>query len=165
MRILTKVSDLVYAMEKVLAIIFGGIILFSLSAGVLYRYVLSAPLLWSDEVAIFSLIWLTFIGGSMGIKRQDSAAVSVFIDKLKGRAKQIAFAIGVLILLVFIAYIFYLSIGWLSSPNISVQRSSSMGMPMIYAYLSVPVSFIFMTIHSLELFLSTVQDNQKRDQL
>lgn len=158
MKALHRLSNLIYGIEKGIAIILGTIILLSLSAGVLFRYVLSTPLSWSDEAAVFSLIWLTFIGGSMGIKRQDSAAISILIDKLKGKAKQIVFATGVFILFSFIVYILYLSIGWLSSPNIYIQRSSSMGMPMIYAYLSVPVSFVFMMIHTLNLFVNTMKN-------
>ncbi|BAQ09315.1 TRAP transporter small permease [Sporosarcina sp. FSL W7-1349] len=153
MKALHRLSNWVYSIEKFAAIILCGTMLFSLAAGVLYRYVLSSPLTWSDEIAIFSLVWLSFIGGSMSIKRKESAAVSILMDKMKGKLRTVLLGIGMLALLAFVAYIFYLSIGWLSSPNIRVQKSSSIGLPMIYAYLSIPVCFLFMVIHTLELVL------------
>ncbi|MGM0904036.1 MAG: TRAP transporter small permease [Bacillota bacterium] len=156
MKLIHHLSNGLYKIEKLLAVIFCLIILISLSAGVLFRYVLSNPLTWSDETAIFSLVWLTFIGGSMSIKRKDAPAITLFIDRFSGVALKVLVVISTLAVLIFVGYLFYLSVVWLSSPNILIQKSSSMQMPMIYAYLSVPVSFLFMTIHALEVFLDAL---------
>lgn len=162
MKLLSKLSDGIYKIEKWLATLLGILILVSLSAGVLYRYVLSSPLTWADETAIFSLVWMTFIGGSMSIKRQDSPTITLFMDKMMdGTAKKILVGIGLLSVLAFVAYIFYLSIEWLSSPTIMIQKSNSMQMPMIYAYLSVPVSFFFMCIHSLDLLVKNFSSKKE----
>lgn len=160
MKLLHQLSNIVYQIEKLLAIALCSAMLISLSTGVLYRYILNSPLTWSDETAIFSLVWLTFIGGSMSIKRQDSAAVSIFMDKLKGKLRQTLFGLGIAVLAAFLIYIFYLSLTWLSSSNIAIQRSSAMGMPMIYAYASIPVSFFFMIIHTLELFINNFKSSE-----
>lgn len=161
MKVLNQLSNFIYKIESILAIIFSTTMLLSLSSGVLYRYVLNDPLIWAEEIAIFSLVWLTFIGGSMGIKRQESAAVSILIDRLTGRLRKVLFGVGVLFLIVFLIYILFLSVEWLSSPNIKVQQSNVLEIPMLYAYLSVPVSFLFMTIHSIELFFKNIVQNQK----
>jgi TRAP-type C4-dicarboxylate transport system permease small subunit len=161
MTFIHRLSDLVHKVEKFIVVILGLAMLISLSAGVLFRYVLDSPLTWSDETAIFSLVWLTFIGGSMGIKTQKSAAVSIFIDRFSGKIKNILFGIGLLAALIFVAYILYLSIIWLSSPTILIQKSNSMQLPMIIPYMSVPVSFFFLTIHSLDLFLKNFQDKRE----
>ena len=160
MKLLNQLSNFIYKIETVLAILFASSMLISLSLGVIYRYVLNSPLIWAEEIAIFSLVWLTFIGGSMGIKRQETASVSILIDKLTGRLRQVLFGIGVLFLIVFLIYIIVLSVQWLSSPNIKVQHSNALGMPMLYAYLSVPVGFLFMTIHSIELFFKSFQQQE-----
>ncbi len=144
-------SNMIFKLEKFIVIILGLVMLFSLAAGVVYRYVLKSPLVWSDEVAIFSLIWLTFIGGSMSVKLGRTAVVTIFVDKFTGKVKKFLLGLSVLIVLVFAVYLLYLSLQWLSSPNILVQRSNSMNMPMIYAYLSVPVSFLFIAIHAVDL--------------
>lgn len=163
MKVLHQLSNWIYNIEKVLVSILGAVMLLSLSAGVLYRYVLNAPLTWSDETAIFSLVWLTFLGGSMSIKRQDSAAVTILMDKLKGKTRQLLLGAGLAVLFAFVVYIFYLSIGWLSSSNIMLQRSSSMNLPMIIPYLSIPVSFFFLIIHSLELLINNFITNKGGD--
>lgn len=158
-----RLSDWVFKVEKVLVMILLGIMFVSLTAGVIFRYYLNSPLLWSDEVAIFSLIWLTFVGGSMSIKRQQSAAVSLLTDRLKGRWKKIVYIFGFAVVALFCAYLLYISYHWLSSPNIQIQRSSAMQLPLIYVYISVPVGFAFMFIHSLSLFVKSFKEDPGRD--
>jgi TRAP-type C4-dicarboxylate transport system permease small subunit len=160
---INRLSDWVFSLEKVLSILLGTLMLVSLFLGVVFRYVFNSPLIWSDETAIFSLVWLTFIGGSMGIKRQESAAVTLFMDKVKGKLKVILMAISLLAVILFVVLILYLSVKWLSSPTILLQQSNSMKMPMIIAYLSVPVSFIFILIHSLNMLVINFRSSERED--
>lgn len=158
---ISKLSDWVFSLEKLISILLGTLMLVSLFLGVVFRYVFDSPLIWSDETAIYSLVWLTFIGGSMAIKRQESAAVSLLMDKISGSLKVILMAISLLAVILFATLILYLSVKWLSSPTILLQKSNSMKMPMIIAYLSVPVSFVFILIHSLNLFVSNFKSSEK----
>lgn len=154
-------SNVIFKLEKILAIILGLVMLVSLAAGVFFRYVLKSPLHWSDETAIFVLVWLTFIGGSMSIKMGKTATITIFVDRLKGSLKRFFMGLSFLLIFVFSAYLLYLSVIWLSSPNILVQRSSSMNMPMIYAYLSVPVSFLFISIHAIDLLVQNFRQEKE----
>ncbi|MFC0295911.1 TRAP transporter small permease [Geobacillus jurassicus] len=149
-----RLSNGIYVIEKVLAVILCVIMLVSLSLGVVYRYVLSSPLTWAEEVSIFSLVWLTFIGGSMSLKRKEYAAITIVMDKLQGKAKIWLLGLSFFIVFVFVLYIFYLAFKWISSPTIMLQYSNAMRLPMIIPYLSVPVSFLFMIVHSLDLLLN-----------
>jgi TRAP-type C4-dicarboxylate transport system permease small subunit len=160
---INRLSNWVFSLEKVLSILLGTLMLVSLFLGVVFRYIFNSPLIWSDETAIFSLVWLTFIGGSMGIKRQESAAVTLFMDKVKGKLKVILMAISLLAVTLFVLLILYLSVKWLSSPTILLQQSNSMKMPMIIAYLSVPVSFIFILIHSLNMLVINFRSSERED--
>lgn len=158
MNIIRTLSDTIFKVEKLIAMILGAMMLFSLGAGVVYRYVLKAPLVWSDEVAILCLVWITFLGGSMGVKMQNSAAITFLMDALKGKLRIILLSIGILITMLFVGTIIYISFGWLSSPNIALQKTASMGLPMIYGYISVPICFSFMFIHLIDVMLSTFKN-------
>lgn len=155
MKIINKISDILFNIEKVIAIILAAVLLVSLSGGVLFRYVLKSPLFWSDELAIFCLIWITFIGGSMGLKTKASPSITILTDMLPKTAKKIISVISNIILLLFVGYILYIAFQWINMPNIKVQTSTAMNMPKIYFYLSIPVSFCFMVIHVINnIFLS-----------
>ncbi|OLO27905.1 TRAP transporter small permease protein [Alkalihalophilus pseudofirmus] len=154
-----KFSDTIYKIEKAIVIILIAAMFLTLTAGVFFRYFFNSPLFWSDEFAIFTLIWLTFLGGSISIKRQQTAAVTILVDKLNEKNRKIVASISFLILIIFCLFIVYYSYIWLSSPNIVLQRSNSMQLPMIYPYLSVPTGFFFMSIHSMHLFLLSLKES------
>ncbi|ARK29952.1 TRAP transporter small permease [Halalkalibacter krulwichiae] len=153
-----KLSDAIHKVEKLIVMILIVAMFLALTAGVFFRYYLNSPLFWSDEFAIFTLVWLTFLGGSIGIKRQQTAAVTILVDKLNEKSRKIIASIGFVIILLFCLFIVYYSYIWLSSPNIVLQKSNSMQLPMIYPYLSVPIGFIFMSLHSVHLFLLSLKE-------
>ncbi len=161
MILIHKLSDFIFTVEKVLAVLFCSILLVTLSAGVAFRYFLNSPLSWSDEIAIFSLVWLTFIGGSMGIKLQRSASVTILMDKLQGPVRKVLMVVSTLAVFLFGCYIFALSVQWIMSPTILLQKSNSLQLPMIIPYLSVPVGFFFILIHALDIVLKTFQTAKK----
>ncbi|RHW40092.1 TRAP transporter small permease [Lysinibacillus yapensis] len=149
MKVLNKVSDAVFRFEKWLAVLLALLLLVALAGGVLYRYLLKLPLFWADELAIFCLIWMTFVGGSMSLKVKEAPTINLLTDTVSPKMKRVFLILSNVILLVFTAYILYLSYYWLSASNIKVQTSTAMNMPKIYSYLSIPVSFICTAIHLL----------------
>lgn len=55
-----------------------ALILVSMGAQVISRYLFRAPLSWSEEVARFAMIWLTFIAASFISARGQHIAVDLF---------------------------------------------------------------------------------------
>lgn len=151
MKVIIYVSELIYKIERIIVGIMLTIILFSLTLGVLFRYIFKNPLSWSDEISMFSFVWLTFVGGSMTIKKKLAPTINFFIDELKGNLRIFVISLSNILILLFVSFVFYISIIWITSPNIYVQHSGSIGLPMIYSYASIPISFLFLFIHSLEL--------------
>jgi tripartite ATP-independent transporter DctM subunit len=71
------------------------------SASVLCRYVLAAPLVWSDDVARALLLGLSFLGAAAALARGENAGVVFFVDRLRPRIRRVADAVvGVLIVVV-----------------------------------------------------------------
>ncbi|MDQ0253300.1 TRAP-type C4-dicarboxylate transport system permease small subunit [Evansella vedderi] len=159
MLIINGLSNVIFKVEKLLAGILLSTMFLSLFLGVVYRYYFNSPLFWSDEVAIFSLIWLSFIGGSMTIKTKRSAVVSVFVDNLGEKSKRVVISLSYFIVLFFTVYFFYITMKWIVSPSILVQRSSAMQLPMIIPYFSVVAGFFAMMIHSLALFVNSLRND------
>lgn len=132
----------------------------SLILGVIFRYFLHSPLSWSDEFGMFALVWITFIGGSMSIKKNRAAAVSFVMDKLSPGIRKIVFGIAFLISLLFCMFVLYLSLKWITNPSILLQKSPAVGLPMIIPYIAIPLGFLFMSVHSLDLFAGVFQKQQ-----
>lgn len=153
MKIIEKMSDMVYQVEKILAVILLGVMTVTLIAGVMFRYFLNSPLIWSDEVAMFSLVWITFLGGSMAMKRQQLAAVTVFMDRFQGNIRRFLLGVGLTSVALFCLYFLYLSVSWLLSPTIMFEKSDALQIPMLIPYLSVPIGIGFMSVHAFHFFL------------
>ncbi|RSK57084.1 TRAP transporter small permease [Bacillus canaveralius] len=161
MKIFSEINNLIYEIEKILVIVLLSTVLISLTSGVFFRYFFNNPLHWTEETSVFALAWVTFVGGSMTLKGKQSAAVSIIVEKFTGHAYNALVLICNLTVFLFCACMVFISIRWVASPFILFEKSIAMQMPMIVAYLSVPVGFSFMTIHSLEILLHDVVDGVK----
>lgn len=130
--------------------------------GVIFRYVLNEPLFWAGEVSIFLLIYITFLGGSLGLKYKMQASVSIVTDYLPEKVKKIVFIVGHLFMLLFMAIILFYCFKWISSPNVAIQKSSALLLPMWIPYTIIPVGFSFATIHILNNLLEIIKGGQSK---
>jgi len=152
MKLLAKISNICFRFERILAVLLFAFMTTSILLGVIFRYFLNDPLKWTDEFAMFALVWITFIGGSMSIKLQKAAVMSFVMDRLSPGSRKVFLALAMLLVLAFSAFLLYLSLKWITNPHIMLQRSQAVGLPMVIPYVAIPLGFFFMTIHALELF-------------
>jgi C4-dicarboxylate transporter DctQ subunit len=127
------------------------------AVAVFFRYVLNVPLFWAGEVSIFLLIYITFLGGSLGIKYNTQASVTILTDYLPEKIKQAVLIAGHILMLLFMAVILYYSYKWIISSNVLIQRSSSMLLPMWIPYSIIPIGLTFTSIHLLHNLLDLIR--------
>jgi len=156
-----RTSSFIYQIEKALAIVILSVMTISLVAGVIFRYFLLSPLTWSDEVAMFALVWVTFLGAGICIKREQLAAVSFVMDRFPGKTRHLLLSAGLIVVILFCLYFLYLSIDWILDPTIRFQKSDALALPMMIPYSIVPIGFCFMTIHFIDMFLLGMSMLQK----
>jgi TRAP-type C4-dicarboxylate transport system permease small subunit len=85
---------------RIVLVILMIIMLVDMMLGVFFRYVVGEALAWSEEVGTLSLIWLTFIGGAIGITRSSHFAIHLLLDHLEPNQQRILrTAIALLIVL------------------------------------------------------------------
>lgn len=128
---------------------------------VVTRYVFSSPFVWSEELARFALLWLTFVSAGLVMARRLHVKVSVG-DRLLGRRGRIvveAFAVTVVlavcVLLVLTAPQFLATAGRTSSP--------AAGVPMGWVYGSAVVGFVLMGLHSVALLVTALRRPDELD--
>lgn len=146
---MTRISDAITKVEEYLMIILMAAMAIIVILSVAFRYFLNAPLSWAGEVSIFLLIWITFLGGSWGLKHNSQASVTFLIDKLSGRKKKVMFVIQLISMILFLAVILFYTYKWMLLPTVKAQKSSSLLLPMWIPYSAVPLGFTFAAIHLL----------------
>jgi len=102
---------------------------------------------WSEELSRYLMIWLTFLGASMGVKRGTHIAVTFAVSPLSPRWRQaLALLVHVLALYFFLLVAFY---GWRLMNFQAYQVSAGLGLSMRYVYVSLPVGGALCAIHIL----------------
>ncbi len=151
---LLETVEVVVAGALLLAVL--GLVVFQ----VVSRYVFNTPFVWSEELARFALLWLTFIAAAFVMARGVHVSVTVG-DRLLGRRGRLVvdlFALGVVlvvcILLLAVSPEFLSTAGRTSSP--------AAGIPMGWVYGSAVVGFVLMGLHSVGLVVTTLRRAESR---
>lgn len=142
-------SDGISRIEKLLGIVLMLAMAVVVTLAVVFRYLLNAPFSWAGEVSVYLLIWVSFIGGSLGLKYRSQAAVTILLDYLPARVQKILLIIGHVLILLFFALMLYYSYQWVLSPGVAFQKSSALLMPMWIPFSAVPVGLTCAAVHVL----------------
>ena len=72
-----------------------------LFAGIVWRYALDSPLIWSDEVASILFLWLVSLGAVIALRRAEHMRMTVFVAKLAPRTQRFVARLSALIVTFF----------------------------------------------------------------
>lgn len=113
---------------------------------VISRYFFGYSFVWSDELAKFMLVWTTFIGTCVGIRDKEMPSMELFENSIKGKLKVIHKFLLHALNLFFIGFLLYYSAKLATQPSVYLQVSPALRLPMIYVYMIVPISCVFMIL-------------------
>ena len=112
--------------------------------GVLFRYVLEAPLPWSEELARYLMVWGASLGASVAFKEGSHIAVSMLVDRLHGLSGEIILKVTQIIVFIFMAIV--MVEGFILAVKVSSQESPAMEISMTWPYLSIPIGCLFIVL-------------------
>ncbi len=126
-------------------------------AQVIFRYVIAAPLPWSEELARYCFVWIVFLGGAIGLSRGIHLGVDLFVNLLPAPMRRGLEALTSALIGGFAATVIYASY-----PVINMnmfQRSPALGLQMSWIYIAIPISmaliFLICAERLVRYFLST----------
>jgi len=128
---------------------------------VFFRYVLNSSLLWAEEVGIYAMAWLTFLGSSLLLRDWGHIGINVLLRKAPDRARVVlVFCVEatVLLFLLFLAYY-----GTTTALFGFSRRSPSMGFSTWWLKLAVPIGAVLMTLNLIELIAADIRHWQQGD--
>lgn len=113
------------------------------------RLVLKNPAKWTEEVAIFLLIWVALLGAAVALSLGSHLGIDYFVSKLSKTKRIITEIIAFALIFAFAVYVMlYGGYDLVVSTFELGQTSPVFGLPMGYVYLAVPISGFFMVIYS-----------------
>jgi TRAP-type C4-dicarboxylate transport system permease small subunit len=126
-----------------------------------------ASLYWVDESAVYSVVWLTFIGGSAMTRLRMDFAVEMLTDKLSASYKKIAKITAGLGIAIFSIALAWMCLLWFDPIGFAqagfepkafaaksfnflyTERTQTLNWPSWAVYLIIPIFSITMVIHSV----------------
>ncbi|MBS4462921.1 TRAP transporter small permease [Aerococcaceae bacterium zg-B36] len=112
------------------------------------RVVLNNPNTVTEEIVRFSLVWLSMLSAAYVVGKRSHLAVMLLSDKLNLQNRKILDLIVQILFLVFSLLV--MVYGGLKSVSVTlVQYSPSLGLPMGYVYLAVPVAGCLIFLYTL----------------
>ena len=98
-----NVMHVVAAVAAALVVVETGVLL----AGVIYRYALHDPLIWSDELASTLFIWLSMLGAVLALDRGEHMRLTAIVNKLSDKWRIWLETVAALIVCIFVLMIIH----------------------------------------------------------
>ncbi len=117
-------------------------------AQVFFRFVIVHSLPWSEEFSRYSLVWASFLGASIALKRGLHIGVEAFVTKLTRNKRRLVYLTVSVIITFFLIVVIFKGVQ-MASFNMR-QSSPAMRIPMGFPYLAIPVGSLIMVIHLLD---------------
>ena len=121
---------------------------------IIMRYVFKNSLAWSEELARYVFLWLIWVGASFAVKEERHLRIEAFANIFTGNRRKIFELVVLIIWFGFSLVLAYLGYNLTSRIMTSGQVSPAMRMPMYYAYASVPVGSLLMTVRLVERMIN-----------
>lgn len=123
------------------------------------RYQLNYSLFWSEELARFLLIWLTFLGTTTAYKRQVHPGVDIVFKRLQPAAQTVVtIAVHLVSSVFFVTMIYYgAAFAWF----VRFQITPALHLPKWIVYAVVPVSGVILLFHCIGFLLEIKRRNNQ----
>lgn len=152
---ISRLNDVVCWTGKQLAWILVAAMTFLVIAQVFYRYVLNNPLAWTEEAAIFAMIWMTFLVTPIAYRTGGNVAIEIIRDLFTGRWQAlIQLVINLLVILLLVVLLRH-SILYVGRGMGSVV--ASLGIRSGLLYLIMPIGVAGMLLVGVEIVLRALR--------
>jgi TRAP-type C4-dicarboxylate transport system permease small subunit len=113
------------------------------------RKVLNNPSQWTEELAIFLLIWVALLGAAVALSLGAHLGIDYFVGKLPRKKRIFTEIIVFILILLFAGYVMLFGGFDLVRSTFELgQVSPVFKLKMGYVYIAVPLSGFFMVIYS-----------------
>jgi TRAP-type C4-dicarboxylate transport system permease small subunit len=122
--------------------------------GIFCRYVLKSSIIWTEEVARFSLVWMVMMGALGAAVKGDHMVVDFVVPRFPAALRRIVewgrflLAVGILSLMIWL--------GWVNAVQIWHMKTMALNIPKTIPLLSLPLGFALLLAGTVLMHLQTV---------
>ena len=155
MSALAKVSFAVNRLIEYLLFGLGFSMALLVAVQVFCRYMLNQSLFWSEELARYMLVWLTFLGASAAYYKGAHPGVDILYNRMSPAFRRVtAIMIHLASLGLFGVMIFY---GYQFAHFVRLQTSPALQMPKWIVLSIIPVSGGILMLHAVHFLVAAIK--------
>lgn len=128
-------------------------------AQVFSRYILNHSLFWSEELARYILVWLTFLGSCVAYYRGMHPGINLIYRRLPRHLKRISKILVLLLSLVFFSVMIWY--GFQFSFFVRLQTTAALSLPKWTIFSIIPISGIILSLHAVAMLSKEIISKPK----
>lgn len=144
----SKILDkIIWVLEKIVMVLLGVAIII-IAFQIFFRYVLDAPLWWSEQTARCLFIWMMMLSVPIIFRRKGAVAFDLLVNLLPAKPKEVIHILVQCIIMFFsISYCYY-------GIQLCIQTGdrviSGIEIPQNLMYIAAPIAMFILTLVILE---------------
>lgn len=143
----SNLTTILEAAAKFVAVLALVIICGAMVGQVLFRYVLNAPLQWSETVSVYALVWVVFLGAGVLAFTDSHVSIQSLTDKLSPRGRAASTVFVRLCAIIFAVLVCLLAYDWITTGR--HVMAASLGISTKWIKLALPIGVALIGIASL----------------
>lgn len=157
-----KAIDLLnYGVLYIISIVFG-IVTFLTVYQVFARYVLQSPLVWSEALIRYAMVWIVLLGTAVALRKGLLISVEAVLflvpKKIKKAMKYLIVVINAVFLVLLIVY------GLQIMQSLSHSRTGAIDIPISWVYAAIPVGSTLALINCIAVFIDIFKNAEEGEQ-
>jgi TRAP-type C4-dicarboxylate transport system permease small subunit len=140
MRLKRTIDALALGMEKLLGLALIVAVVFNF-VNVVGRYVFGSTFIAADEVQVYIMVYIAFLGAAVATWRRMHLRMDVLVQRLPRRIRAALAATELALVLVLAAFVLYVSSGYVAQMAGLDARSQNAGIPMWIPHSAIVMGF------------------------
>lgn len=157
---IAAINKVIDKLEGFVMIVFMFVATITAIVQVIARYVFNNSLFWSEEVILYTLISMSFLAGSMGVRYGAHIAVEVLTAFAGPRLTKFLQIVSSILGILFAISLFYYGGRLFINTTAMGQLSPAMRIPVGYIYSIIPISGFFIFMRYLWILSSLVLNKE-----
>ncbi len=160
-KIVSTIDRLNNVILQVIAIVFGLVAILTIYQ-VFARYVLNSPLLWSEAIIKYSMIWIVLLGTAVALRKGLLISVEAVLFIVPEGVRRIMKMIIVIINIIFLSLL--IKYGFEIMVNLAHQKTGTLNMPVSWIYAAIPIGSILAILNCIAVLFELIIKKETGDQ-
>jgi len=155
-RLVGRIIDVTTDVAAVMGGVFTGLMTLIVVYAVAARYVFNSPVGWSEEIAVYFLIWVVFLGAAYALKEDAHIGVDVLISRLSPPKKRLMLLFQYLVGVGFMSMLLVQGIDMVMFTMKMDSHSIAIEFPLVFSHLAVPVGSAILVLQFIKKLIALV---------